>query len=174
MPFITVKNQSGFCSVHCVLTTGGVQRDCKNNIGPRGGYDEFNIDDGWPGLDLTVIPGTKANQFDPSRNHTTLDLIGLIAAAGFVPYKAPAMLEEMVPKTKLGSLNLKGAPIVLKAVQVSGLYAPDSYDTHVSGGDIVGDYDEETNSFTVSQVTPLRLHWSNRKSGTQGDEVAAT
>jgi hypothetical protein len=170
MSYITVKNQSSW-PIHCLLTTAEVQRDCRNDVPKGGGYEEFEVS-GWPGIDLTVLPATTANRFNRARNAYNISMAEILSIP-FNPLVVLALAPTLNIPPQMGqSLKIAGKPIVLKPVRITGMYGPDGYNTQISGGDVDGDYDENTNTFTVKNVKPLRLHWENRTSHTKGDVVA--
>jgi hypothetical protein len=55
---------------------------------------------------------------------------------------------------------------------VGGLCNPDGYYLKLKGAEVVGAYDPGKNTFTVTKITPLKVHWENGNSHSGGEETA--
>lgn len=180
--YIMVVNKSAW-PIHSALSWGGIQQQCSNNLA-RGASHDYVVNLGWH--DLTVVVGTPDNKFDPNKNNNIGDIamfIANIAMLALSPVGAVRLFASqvsgdnfvlsMATTVKDGSkvAKISGKQIRLSPVRESELYAPYGYTVTISGGDVLGTFDHDTATFTVTDVKPLRLRWSNRSNGNSGEVV---
>ena len=188
MTWFRVRNKSKL-PIHVAISWGGIIQHHKNDIQP-GGYCEWDV----PGLgwhDMTGVVSNGSNQFDPSKDN--LSAIGkwiiggagvLLAAGGiallpFTGGSSTAMVVTGISVAVSGAIVttadivVAGIHAALHPVSVSNLYGPDGYNVDFTGAEVIGTYDKDTKTFTVTDVTPLKLNWKNNNTGNSGTETAA-
>jgi hypothetical protein len=182
--YITVTNKTKF-PIHGAITWGGTQQWCFNNLQPgaRVETDEFSL--GWK--DLTVIFGTKENEFNPG-NNTTIDfkrlamqalilsplLFGNPVSLLTVAKPGDQNLFNLVAGPKgAGSGNFKLAKADFKVNPVTrvGLYAPLGNDFVVEGCEFEGKFNSN-DEFVISKIVPLTLKWTDRTNHESGSATA--
>lgn len=182
MSYIMVVNKSAW-PLHAALSWAGIQQQCANNIATGGNSHDFVV--GLGAGDLTVVPGSKGNQFDPKNNNAWKDIGKFLfdIASIINPLAAVSRLALYPDDTGLFTLGvepngagsgvknvkLAGKALRISPVQVTELYYPDGYTVTVTGGQVTGDWDEGSETFTVTDVKPLSLNWKNRQSHTSGN-----
>lgn len=60
------------------------------------------------------------------------------------------------------------ADFTIRPAILTGMYGPDGYRLTITGGEIIGDLDPDTNTFKVTDVKPIQVAWENKVSGSSG------
>jgi hypothetical protein len=177
-----VVNQARW-PIHGALSWNGIQQRCFNDLPPGQSHD-FVVGLGWH--DLTIVPGTEKNRFSAGKNNQ-INWGRLAMQALTLATPGSGGLRLLAPTTgtnslwqlgvgpggqNTGDLKIDASNITLHPVQVTGLYAPDGYTVTISGNEVSGTYDEAENTFRITTVSPLKLHWENRNSHSKGDSTA--
>jgi hypothetical protein len=194
--YITIRNNSKTATIHCAISWGGIQQDYRNDIGPNGGYAEYELND-WGDHDLTIIWGTNENRFK-SENNNKLDFRKLLALVMCINNPSAQMTQALLGsalKVRPGEFEPGDVKIVMSRppkvkpdgsvevplqtsvnvypVLITGLHTLNGNDIVVTGGDLIGEYVKATKTYYIYGTEPLKAHWSNRLSNkSEADYVA--
>lgn len=167
MSVIQVYNNSKL-PIHGALSWAGTQQQAFNALPPEKDHS-FQVGGGWH--DLTIVVGGAKNQFDTNRNNQ-INWESLLRYSAAVNFFLPPQLIGLDRLGVSGAVDVDWGDFKIPPVQVTQLYAPDSYTIDITGGEILGTYNKATKVYKVTYVQPLYLSWHNRQSNATGGNKA--
>ncbi len=178
MSFVFTNNAN--VAVNIAVTNGGVIWFHKNRL--RSGETwSTNTADVW--YDVTVFWSQgPINDIDPSK-HNAQQIIGLTLAgvggaaaiaAIFVTAGAatPIVITAVGLAAGAGGVLFSVVAAALNRAQVEALFGPDGYDISITGGADVANA-VRVNDVVEYPMLPPTLHWSNKKTGSEGMTVVS-
>jgi hypothetical protein len=195
--YITIRNNCKTATIHCAISWAGIQQDYRNDIGPNGGYGEYELND-WGDHDFTIIWGTDENRFK-SENNNKVDMKAILRFASFLtinPLGILASLGSLAGDLQIKPSDIESGNVIVKTqrpptiqngrevespninltaypILIDGLHTLNGNDIVVTGGDLKGEYVKATKTYYIYGAEPLRAHWSNRlKNKSEQDYVA--
>ncbi|WP_306012420.1 MULTISPECIES: hypothetical protein [unclassified Allomuricauda] len=182
MSTITITNNTKL-PIHAGTQWNHIVQEFKNNILPGATIDLPSADFGWQ--DLMVVTGFKDNEISHAQDWSKAlgfgvfiaGALGTIAstaltvvtAGGATPLLVASVAATAASVTALETeVLLTINDFIVHPATVPALWGPDGYNITVSGGDVSGEVNPATGEFTVKEVSPLQVQWTNKTSGTTG------
>lgn len=186
MSTITITNNTKM-PIHAATEWNHIVQEFKNNIEPGKTIDLPSANFGWQ--DLMVVTGFKGNEISHGQDWShalgfgvmiagalgtiggTALTIATFGAAG--PLTAPVLAATIAVTAASATALVADTGITIgnfavHPATVPALWGVDGYTVIVSGGDVKGSFDEATGEFTVTEVSPIVVKWTNKSTHATG------
>lgn len=187
MSNISVTNNTKL-PIHIAMTWKGIVQYFHNDLKPGETHNFDKFFTGWS--DFHAVVATEENRF--SHDNDAAAILGLgavvagvvasVAGIALLPFSggtsSAMVIAGIAVAGTAGAISVAGAVIegiegILMPASVKALFVSDKYTISVKGGNIIGVFEEDNKTFTVTKVEPLSVHWRNEISGNSGVETAA-
>lgn len=186
MSNIAVTNNTRL-PIHIAMTWKGIVQYYHNDLKPGETHNFDKFLTGWS--DFHAVIATEENRFNHDSDAGAILGLGAVAAGivisvagiALLPFSggtsSAAVVAGIAIASTAGVISVAGAVIegvegILMPASVKALFVSDKYSISVEGGNIIGVFEEDSKTFTVTKVEPLSVHWKNEVSGNSGVETA--